>query len=228
MLNEEVVSYAASLGFELSMMEVIKINCLPFDIKSIDWKEIDGIIFTSENAVNCFFSNAKNADFLAEKTIISTSGKTAETLSEKGYSPTITGKNAEEISHKIILSGSVKSMLHICGNLTLNTLKTNLEKENIKYKPLIVYQTIALENKKPAEKFDAILFFSPSGVESYFKYNTIENEAPCCIGATTAAAFTKITQNDKVVTSLKPTPFSMLKTLAFLFDFRHTTNDIRL
>ena len=227
MLSEEVVKYASSLGFELSMMDVIKTQCVAFDINSNSIEGIDAIIFTSDNAVNCFFNDEKNKGLIIGKTIISTSGRTAETLTEKGFTPSVTGKNAADISEKIISSKNIKSVLHICGNLTLDTLRADLMVEGIKYKPLVVYHTLPLENKKPEEKFDAIMFFSPSGVKSYLKYNTIENEAPCCIGSTTADAFTKITKSDKVVTSLNPTPFSMLKTLAFLFHLRHTTNDLR-
>ncbi len=156
MLSEEVVKYASSLGFELSMMEVIKTQCLPFDLNSINWKGIDAIVFTSENAVNCFFNNAPKSSketFLEEKKIISTSGKTAEALIEKGFSPPITGKNAEELSQKIIFSGTIKSVLHICGDFTIDIIKRNLENRLIKYKALTFYNTIAVENKKPGGGF---------------------------------------------------------------------------
>jgi len=37
-------------------------------------------------------------------------------------------------------------------------------------------------------KFDGILFFSPSAVESYLKLNAIKEEMCFCIGETTAEA----------------------------------------
>ena len=42
---------------------------------------------------------------------------------------------------------------------------------------------------------DAILFFSPSGIESYLKDNTITDEKCFCIGTTTAEALQEITEN---------------------------------
>jgi len=219
MLNEEAVKHASSLGFELSMMEVIKTQCLPFDINSIDWNETDAIVFTNENAVSCFFDNEDSKNLLKGKVIISTAGKTAKVLTKKGFPPSITGKNAGEISEKIVNTGTIRSVLHICGNMVLDILKTRLEAEKIKYAALIVYQTIPIKNKKPDEKFDAILFFSPSGVESYLKYNDIENEFLCCIGDTTAKAF----GNRNVIVSQQPTPESMFETLANYFDLRLTT-----
>jgi len=38
------------------------------------------------------------------------------------------------------------------------------------------------------KRFDGILFFSPSAVESYLKSNTIKDEMCFCIGETTAEA----------------------------------------
>ena len=49
----------------------------------------------------------------------------------------------------------------------------------------------------------AILFFSPSGVASYLKDNTIKKETCFCIGETTAEALQKITKN--VIIAKNPT-----------------------
>ena len=45
---------------------------------------------------------------------------------------------------------------------------------------------------------EAILFFSPSGIESYLKENTIKKEICFCIGTTTASALEGITKNIKI------------------------------
>ena len=49
----------------------------------------------------------------------------------------------------------------------------------------------ALAKPKIENKSDAILFFSPSAVESYFKLNTIKDETCFCIGETTAETLEK-------------------------------------
>jgi uroporphyrinogen-III synthase len=50
-----------------------------------------------------------------------------------------------------------------------------------------VYQTKLTPFKiSDQEKFDGILFFSPSAVESYLTNNKIKNEICFCVGTTTA------------------------------------------
>ena len=46
-------------------------------------------------------------------------------------------------------------------------------------------------SKGGESRFDGILFFSPSAVESYLKQNTIKNEICFCIGKTTAETLEK-------------------------------------
>ena len=56
---------------------------------------------------------------------------------------------------------------------------------------------------KIESKVDGILFFSPSGVKSYLKENTITNQVCFCIGTTTAKELEKTTKN--VVIANQPT-----------------------
>ena len=64
-----------------------------------------------------------------------------------------------------------------------NTLKEN----GIQFNEIEVYET-NLTSKKITQKLDGILFFSPSGVESFLEKNKITNEICFCIGETTAEA----------------------------------------
>ena len=57
-----------------------------------------------------------------------------------------------------------------------------------------VYETI-LTPYKINFPLDGILFFSPSGVESYLQENKIEDENCFCIGNTTAEALKYVTPN---------------------------------
>ena len=73
-------------------------------------------------------------------------------------------------------------------------------KENkIAYEEIQVYKTVLIP-KKFERQFDAILFFSPSGVKSYFSNNSpIEGGTggclAVCIGTTTASEAKKHTEN---------------------------------
>ena len=48
---------------------------------------------------------------------------------------------------------------------------------------------------KIKQKWDGILFFSPTGVKSFFAENKIANSAAFCIGQTTASEVKKYTAN---------------------------------
>ena len=65
-----------------------------------------------------------------------------------------------------------------------------------------VYET-TLTPQKIKTPVEAILFFSPSGIESYLKENKIKNETCFCIGTTTASALEGITKN--IVVADQPT-----------------------
>jgi len=69
-----------------------------------------------------------------------------------------------------------------------------LEDAGIEFNEIEVYET-KLNPHKITKAVDAILFFSPSGVASYLKDNTIKKELCFCIGETTAEALGKATKN---------------------------------
>jgi uroporphyrinogen-III synthase len=64
-------------------------------------------------------------------------------------------------------------------------LPDTLKENGITFNEIEVYET-NITSKKIKSKLDGILFFSPSGVESYLKLNTIKDEMCFCIGETTA------------------------------------------
>jgi uroporphyrinogen-III synthase len=73
---------------------------------------------------------------------------------------------------------------------------------NIVLKEVVVYETILTPHKLDFSP-DGVLFFSPSGVESYRKENQIEQELCFCIGNTTAEALKYATPN--IIIANRPT-----------------------
>jgi uroporphyrinogen-III synthase len=90
----------------------------------------------------------------------------------------------------ITLIYSNESYTFFSGNLRKETLPKALSEANVKYNEIQVYET-TLTPQKIKTTVDGILFFSPSGVESYLKDNKIKNEICFCIGNTTAEALEK-------------------------------------
>ena len=77
------------------------------------------------------------------------------------------------------------------------------------------YQT-QLTPRKIEEKFKAILFYSPSGIESYLKENTANEIVAFCIGETTASAAKEHFKNVEV--SKLSTVESVLKSVNEYFN----------
>ena len=94
--------------------------------------------------------------------------------------------NAEALADKIISDKSVKKVVFFCGNKRRNTLPEKLTNNGIGVEELVVYNTV----EKPqlvSKSYDGILFFSPSGVRSFFSINKIKKStALFAIGNTTA------------------------------------------
>ena len=69
----------------------------------------------------------------------------------------------------------------------MSTLRQVFDENNMALHEVEVYDTV-LQGKLFPQSFDAILFFSPSGVESYCRENDLHNTFTYCIGPTTAHA----------------------------------------
>ena len=59
------------------------------------------------------------------------------------------------------------SVTFFCGNQRRDTLPDKVRAAGIKVEELVVYETVELP-LKVTDHYDAILFYSPSGVRSFF------------------------------------------------------------
>lgn len=187
--------------FSYDFVEVIKIN--PLEVEPFDLKD-KSLIFTSVNAVDCFFSNhfLPNENF-AERNFnkIYTVGQmTKRELRKFGFGTFKVTKNAKELAEFIIENSPKEKFLHFCGNLALNVLNKALPLQNISYKKIPVYETELLYPTISA-KYDAVCFFSPSGVRSFAKFNSLEDFQLFSIGETTTKEIKKITKNTVITSS---------------------------
>ena len=94
----------------------------------------------------------------------------------------------------ITLIYSKESYTFFSGNLRKETLPKALKEANIPFNEIQVYETTLTPNKLNVA-VEGLLFFSPSGVESYLLDNKIKKEVCFCIGETTAEALVSITKN---------------------------------
>ncbi|MEO8535617.1 MAG: uroporphyrinogen-III synthase [Flavobacterium sp.] len=176
-------------GLELFEADFIQTQNKPFEIKDLN----DNLIFTSQNAVHAVLTDP-NWEKLKTKNVFCVGLKTKILLSESGFNVVAYTGYASDLAEIITLIYSKESFTFFSGNLRRETLPNALKEADIKLNEIQVYET-SLTPQKIKTSADAILFFSPSGVESYLKENTIKKETCFCIGDTTAQALEKITKN---------------------------------
>ncbi|WP_103068897.1 uroporphyrinogen-III synthase [Aquimarina sediminis] len=157
--------------------EAIEIELLETQIE----KDIQNAIFTSKNA----FKAIKNIRTNISKCFC-VGENTKKLLEENGLNIVETAQNAFDLAQIIIKKYKNESFLFFCGNLRRNELPDLLNQNKIDLKEQVVYKT-HLKLDKFDRSFDGILFFSPSGIQSYVSENTIEPSIAFCIGNTTAA-----------------------------------------
>jgi len=157
----------------------------------------DNLIFTSQNAVQSVLKHPK-CEELKNKNVFSVGMKTKDLLTENGFNVIAYTGYASDLAEIISLIYNKESYTFFSGNLRRDVLPNTLKENGITFNEIEVYETNITSKKttppsghpsKGGEKrFDGILFFSPSAVESYLKSNTIKEEMCFCIGETTAEA----------------------------------------
>lgn len=165
----------------------------------------ENLIFTSQNAVLSLVENLEKTDtldLLRKKNVFCVGLKTKALLEENGFNVIAYTGYAADLAEIISLIYSKEKFTFFSGNLRRDTLPEALSEAKVVWNEIQVYETI-LTPQKISGTFDGILFFSPSGIESYLKNNKITKETCFCIGTTTAEALENITNN--VIIANQPT-----------------------
>ncbi len=161
------------------------------------------IVFTSMNAVDAvvFYLNNIKPDWK-----FFCIGHATQALIIKYFGEnSIAGKadSASTLADVIINEKNISEIIFFCGDQRREELPEKLLNENINVKEIEVYKTIALSHQIDND-YDAIIFYSPSAVESFFVVNKINNQTILfAIGNTTANEIKKYTDN-KIIIAQQP------------------------
>jgi uroporphyrinogen-III synthase len=188
--------FLLNAGFSVIEADFIGIRYKVPELKEVN----DNLIFTSTNAVKSVLENPE-VENIKGKSCFCVGDKTKAVLESNGFTVLESGPNASELAQKIRSGHRDKSFTFFAGNLRLETLPLSLKISGVNFNEIEVYETVLLPHKINAN-CDGILFFSPSGVESYIRSNWIESHVCFCIGATTAKALEART--NKIVIANKP------------------------
>ena len=186
------------------------------DIEFADFKLPQGLeylIFTSKNAVTAFLkkireTKAVNNSIRNTEMLLSApdnSGvenykcfcigpKTETLLVNNGFEVIKSALNAKELAYFITEKYNKEHFSFFCGASRRAELPQILKEHSVSFEEIKVYNTL-LKSMSFKQQFDALLFFSPSGVQSFIANNHLKNTLAVCIGSTTAAEAQKHTAN---------------------------------
>lgn len=179
------------LNAGLSVVEFDFINIKPKEFQ-LDFTN-EYLIFTSQNAVEMVLNHPK-VESLRTRKCFCLGDKTANLLQNNQFEICVKAQNAQELAEIITQKYAVNSFTFFSGNLRLDTLPALLNQKKIVWNEIQVYETVLQPNKIALETA-GILFFSPSGVQSFLQDNEIGNAQCFCIGKTTAKALASQTNN---------------------------------
>lgn len=184
------------LNADFSVMEAnfINITFLSFQLKSIPTL----LLFTSQNAIKSVLANSEVPQ-LKKIPAVCVGSKTKQLLEQNGFTVLATTEYAHDLAPIIQTKYQNKRIAFFAGNLRRDVLPTAMQQTNIRFDEYTVY-TNSENSVKIETEINALLFYSPSGIKSYLKENTITNQMCFCIGTTTANALQGITKNIVIAT----------------------------
>lgn len=208
-LDPELIGRFARKGLQVDCVEAIRTS--PLEGPPASPGPYDAIAFTSDAAVHIATADSALAAKIRSKPVFALSGSTAQALAGRGIGCTATAANAEALALAILADSRIGSVLHYCGELSLGSLRSALSAQGRQYAASVLYRTELLYPKVNGP-YDVVLFFSPSGIESYLRHNRLDpNVRYGCIGATTTARLHAELQGLKLFCPARPSVDEMLE-----------------
>ena len=202
-LQIELINKAAQKNIEIETLSFIETK--PIENNSLKQRilhlsdHILTIVFTSMNAVDSVLLSLSNKK---PDWKIFCIGSTTKKLVEENFGKNSiagTADSASDLADVIINQKDISSVIFFCGDKRRNELPEKLIQHNIEVNEIEVYKTF--ETPHAIEKnYDAILFYSPSAVNSFFSLNKINEQTILfTIGNTTANEIKKYSSNKIIV-----------------------------
>ncbi|GGD48989.1 uroporphyrinogen-III synthase [Muriicola marianensis] len=206
-LSSSQLALLAKSGIGMECYDAILIKLLKAELP----EGFDEYIFTSKNGVKGYLKNrVPEAENQKKITCYCVGEKTQAFLEEKGLFVAKMTQNSRELGDFLVKNDKKGPFLVFTGNRNRPELGSKLEEHQIPFREVLVYET-HLNPKKIEKNFQILLFYSPSGVQSFVQVNDPKDETALCIGETTAREARKHFR--KVVVADKPTTDNVIEKL---------------
>lgn len=192
-LSVEQQNRLIQTGVSYSCWDFIVSTPKDFDVTT----ENKSLIFSSQNAVKAVFNQFR----FSGNNCYCVGEKTKKLLEENGQKVVKMAKNASILADFILKNAGNEDFLFFTGNQRMPAIEAAFAQENRTLEVIETYTSIA--QPKAMGNYDAILFYSPSGVKSYLQNNSLEQSTCFAIGETTALCLQKYTDN--IITATQPT-----------------------
>lgn len=220
-LQETILQQAKLAGVDIDELSFIETSPVQSQLleKEINdtFQQSTTVIFTSMNAVEAVAFQIK------EKTPswkIYCIGTTTRQLVSKYFGNNAiagTANDAASLAALIVGDQPKEKVVFFCGDQRRDELPVILQEHDIEAREIIVYETIATRHRIE-KKYNGILFFSPSAVESFFVNNELaEKTILFAIGATTAKQIKKHS-NNQIVISEEPGKENLVRRMIEYFN----------
>jgi len=144
------------------------------------------IVLTSKSGVKAFLQivNEWNLN-ISDYKVFSISEATKKLAVAAGIQIIASAANANALADEILKHKDIKILTHICSNRRRDELSERLKSSGVNVRDVVAYHT-EFTPVKIESGYDAILFFSPSAVDSFLSVNPFHQATCFCIGQTTA------------------------------------------
>jgi len=198
---------------EFAFIETVPIHCaLPEQL--MHQEPGTAIVFTSGVAVKCLAALDPLLS-LHQSNIFCLEGNTRDQVITAWGADCVkdSAGNAEALAYRIITANVYHTIVFVCGASRSERLPEVLRNNGINVLEMIVYETVYTP-QPVINNPDAVLFFSPSAVHSFFSINQLPGATICCvIGAATAAAILEYGTDFRIITAAYPGQESLLQQL---------------
>lgn len=190
----ELQKQTLSKAIGIADSDFIKIRFNRISAKVIK-NEIENVIITSQNGVEALL-NSFTKDEMNFKNIFCVGRRTKKLIENRIGKVTHVAKNAKKLAEYLSKELENKEVTYFCSNVRLDILPAFLQTHDIVVNEVEAYKTM-LSSHKLDDSVSGVLFYSPSGIESYLEKNTTDKVA-FCIGETTAKEARKHFDNVQV------------------------------
>jgi len=153
-------------------------------------------IFTSANAIDAVLLNISKGQ--KELPVVWCVGeKTKNKLEAFNFKVEVYFDYSQNLNEYIIQNNRNNIFIWFKGNITTGNLTKNFN-QNINWNEVVVYK----KESNPTEisvPYNAVMFFSPSAVESYLQNNSLEGKVCFCIGETTQRKISETVSNTVIL-----------------------------